>query len=127
MKRRILTLALYALAIPALAADATGKWSATIQGPQGDFTLTFDLKAEGAVLTGTAGNDFTGDFAVRDGSVAGEVAGDSISFDVTFDFGGNTATFHYKGEVGADAIEFTRTADGDGPWAGERKLTAKKM
>ena len=123
MKRRILTLALFALAIPALAADATGKWSATIQGPQGDFTLTFDLKAEGAVLTGTAGNDFTGDVPIANG----KVAGDSISFDVTFDFGGNMATFHYKGEVGADAIQLTRTADGDGPWAGERKLTAKKM
>jgi hypothetical protein len=123
MKKLILTLALVALAIPALAADATGKWSATIQGPQGDFTLTFDLKADGATLTGTTGNDFAGDVPIANG----KVAGDSISFDVTFDFGGNAATFHYKGEVGADAIEFTRTADGDGPWAGERKLTAKKM
>jgi hypothetical protein len=123
MKKLILTLALFAMAIPALAADATGKWSATIQGPQGDFTLTFNLKAEGETLTGTSGNDFTGDVAISNG----KVAGDTITFDVTFDFGGNAATFHYKGEVGADAIEFTRTADGDGPWAGERKLTAKKM
>jgi hypothetical protein len=123
MKKLILTLALFAMAIPALAADATGKWSATIQGPQGDFTLTFNLKAEGETLTGTSGNDFTGDVAISNG----KVAGDTITFDVTFDFGGNSATFHYKGEVSADAIEFTRTADGDGPWAGERKLTAKKM
>jgi hypothetical protein len=123
MKNLILTLALLALAIPALAADATGKWSAIIQGPQGDFTLTFDLKADGAALTGTSGNDFTGDVAIANG----KVAGDTITFDVTFDFGGNSATFHYKGEVGAEAIEFTRTADGDGPWARERKLTAKKM
>lgn len=123
MKKLILGLALFALAIPVLAADATGKWSASVQGPQGDFTLTFDLKAEGETLTGTSGNDFTGDVAIAHG----KVAGDTITFDVTFDFGGNSATFHYKGEVGADAIEFTRTATGDGPWAGERKLTAKRM
>jgi hypothetical protein len=123
MKKLILTLALFALAIPATAADATGKWSATIQGPQGDFTLTFDLKADGTTLTGTTGNDFTGDVPIADG----KVEGDTITFNVTFDFGGNSATFHYKGEVSAEAIEFTRTADGDGPWAGERKLTAKKM
>jgi hypothetical protein len=123
MKKLFLTLALFAAAIPALAADATGKWSAVVQGPQGDFTLTFNFKAEGESLTGTTGNDFTGDVAIANG----KVAGDTISFDVTFDFGGNLATFHYKGEVGADAIEFTRTANGDGPWAGERKLTAKRM
>ena len=123
MKKLILTMALFALAIPAIAADATGKWSASVQGPQGDFTLTFNLKAEGEALTGTTGNDFTGDVAIANG----KVAGDTITFDVTFDFGGNAATFHYKGEVGADAIEFTRTATGDGPWAGERKLTAKRM
>lgn len=123
MKKLILTVALFALAIRAIAADATGKWSASVQGPQGDFTLTFNLKAEGEALTGTTGNDFTGDVAIANG----KVAGDTITFDVTFDFGGNAATFHYKGEVGADAIEFTRTATGDGPWAGERKLTAKRM
>lgn len=123
MKRLILALALFALTIPAMAADATGKWVASVQGPQGDFSLTFNLKADGAVLTGTSGNDFTGDVAIANG----KVEGDTITFDVTFDFGGNAATFHYKGEVGADAIELTRTADGDGPWAGERKLTAKKM
>jgi hypothetical protein len=123
MKKLILALAMFALAIPALAADATGKWSATIQGPQGDFTMTFDLKAEGETLTGTTGNDFTGEVAIAHG----KVAGDTITFDVTFEFGGNSATFHYKGEVAAAAIEFTRTADGDGPWAAERKLTARKM
>ena len=78
---------------------------------------------DGAEGPRPTGNDFTGDVPIANG----KVAGDSISFDVTFDFGGNSATFHYKGEVGADVIEFTRTASGDGPWAGERKLTAKKM
>jgi hypothetical protein len=83
------------------AADATGKWTASSQAADGTTrTQTFDLKADGATLTGTV----TG----RQGEPVpienGKVDGDSISFAVTRSRGGNSFTQKYTGKVSDDKI-----------------------
>lgn len=123
MKKLICVLVLFALAIPAMAADASGKWAATMPGPEGDFSLLFDLKADSEMLTGSTSNDFTGEVAIANG----KVTGDTIAFDVTYDFDGNAVLFHYTGKVGMEAIEFTQTAAIEGPWPPVSTFTAKKM
>ncbi|MEB2776954.1 hypothetical protein SYJ56_16680 [Algoriphagus sp. D3-2-R+10] len=65
--------------------DITGKWKATLSGPQGEMELTFNYKADKEVLTGTVasqmgeipiengkieGNKFSYDFAIQDMTVS---------------------------------------------------------
>ena len=50
MKRLLAVIAL--LALPALAADVTGTWKATAEGPNGTMERTFVLKVDGNKLTG---------------------------------------------------------------------------
>jgi len=40
------------------ATDVTGDWTAQMQGPNGDMTLTFHFKQDGAKLTGTVDSPF---------------------------------------------------------------------
>lgn len=90
------------------AASVTGKWNADIQTPNGDTRhVTFDLKADGAALSGTAGGP-RGDTPITDGKVDGE----NISFTVTREFNGNQFKLLYKGKVDGDTIHFTVMRDG---------------
>ena len=45
-------LVLFATALTVFAADVTGNWRATAEGPNGSMERTFTLKADGAKLTG---------------------------------------------------------------------------
>jgi hypothetical protein len=77
------------------AADATGKWTASSQAPDGTTrTQTFDLKADGATLTGTVSG--RGEPTPISN---GKVDGDTISFEVTRSRGGNSFTQKYTGKV----------------------------
>ena len=64
------------LTVSAFAADATGKWKASMEGPNGQMELTFNLKAEGGKLTGTMG-----ELPISDG----KVDGDNVQFTVETD------------------------------------------
>ncbi len=55
MKRLLVLAAVFALSV--LAADVTGTWKATAEGPNGTMERTFVLKAEGDKLTGEATKD----------------------------------------------------------------------
>jgi hypothetical protein len=95
------------LAVSAFAADVDGKWEGTMATPMGDIPVGFNLKADGAKLTGTTtGPD--GDIAIKDGKIDGA----NISFTVTFDFGGMPFMLTYKGVVSADGIKFSVDAAG---------------
>jgi hypothetical protein len=83
MKRKILiVLALICSAMIALAAvfaDANGKWTGSIIGPDGnDMALTYDFKIDGDKLTGTVLAQ--GDELKLD---SGKVTGTDFSFKVT--------------------------------------------
>lgn len=110
--------ALLSFTFIAAAADVTGKWTADIPGRNGNTqTTTFNLKADGAKLTGSVENQ-RGASDIADG----KVDGDNISFVQVMNFGGNEMKMNFKGVVKGDTIEFTREVEGRGPTT----FTAKK-
>ncbi len=70
-----------AICFAAMFADLTGKWVGSVKGPDGDseFTLTYNLKQEGNVLTGNL-NTQMGDQPITEG----KVDGDKFSFKISF-------------------------------------------
>ena len=105
-KKLILLLTSTALfAGAALAADVTGKWTAQVPGRNGQAReMTFDLKADGAALTGTVSGGQGEPRAISDG----KVSGDEISFVVTMERNGNTIKQTYTGKVAGDEIKMKR-------------------
>jgi hypothetical protein len=86
----------------AAAADVTGKWIAQVPGRDGQTReVVYNLKAEGAKLTGTMSGPQGADVAISDG----KVDGDSIAFDVKLEFNGNSMVRKYTGVVAGDEIK----------------------
>lgn len=108
--KTLLMLAISAAAL--LAADVTGEWKATAEGPNGAMERTLSLKAEGTKLTGQTVSSFTGKSTIEDG----KVDGDAISFGITANIQGNEMKIHYKGKVTSVAsMELTsQIAGGEG-------------
>jgi hypothetical protein len=120
MKATILAvLAMLCITFAASAADATGKWTGEVAGRNGNQPITFNLKAAGALLTGTI-TTAQGDAPIEEG----KVNGDTITFSRSTPGrdGGPPNKQTYTGKVGADTIEFTRDG-GRGPVT----FTAKKQ
>lgn len=109
MRRLLTTSFLFGLlALTAMAADVTGKWTAQMTGRNGQTReATFNLKADGNTLTGTVAGP-RGENPISDG----KIDGDQISFTQTMEFNGNSVKLLYKGTVSGDEIKFTRSRDG---------------
>jgi hypothetical protein len=119
MKLRFALLTL-ALAVGAFAADVSGKWTAEVKGRQGQTReVTMNFKADGSTLTGTISGP-GGDTAIKDG----KVAGDTITFNVTREFQGNSVKINYTGKVDGNSIAFKSEREGGQGQAQE--FTAKK-
>ena len=101
---------LFALfAFGALAADISGNWKATAEGPNGALERTFTFKQEGAKVTGETISSFTGKSTITDG----KVDGDSVTFTIAAKFGDQDITLNYKGKIAGSEIKFTsQMADG---------------
>ncbi|MGD0498996.1 MAG: hypothetical protein ABSC23_11230 [Bryobacteraceae bacterium] len=121
----------------ALAADAiTGKWTMSQEGRNGGpaRVTTFDLKVDGANLTGTVLAPMGGRGGGGGGAVPaptptpithGKVAGSTITFDVTRTTPNGDMTMKYEGTVSGDTIHFKITSDfGNGPQT--READAKR-
>jgi len=119
MSRSIVTIVLLlCVSFAALAADVTGKWTAQVPSRQGGTReQTFNFKTEGDKLTGSISGR-QGDVAIMDG----KVSGDTISFTVKMEYGGNSVEQKYTGAVAGDEIKFKREG-GQGP---AREFTAKR-
>lgn len=117
MKNRFVTLfAVLALAcVVALGADVTGKWTAE-SGRGG--TTTFDLKQDGATLTGTMAGGRGEPAQISNG----KVDGDNVSFEVVREFNGNSRTIKYSGTISGNTIKLTVDM-GRGP----REITLTKQ
>jgi len=102
---RALVLAFLLAAAPAFAADVDGKWAGTLATPGGDFPVAFELKADGANLTGTTLGPDGMSVTIKDG----KIEGDKINFVVSFDFGGMALDIAYSGVV--TPAEMKMTAD----------------
>jgi hypothetical protein len=94
------------LAVPALAQSVDGVWEGEVEGRNGMQPVTFNLKADGATLTGKVSTR-RGDVDIEDG----KIEGDQISFKTTLSFGGNTATMVYTGKVSGNEIAFKRVIE----------------
>lgn len=101
MNFKKLVMGLVLAAAMSFGADIDGKWNGSMSTPGGDFPVTFNFKAEGAVLTGTTSGP-EGDIKISDG----KVDGNNVSFTVSFDFGGMPLTMSYKGVLANGEIKF---------------------
>jgi hypothetical protein len=99
------------------AADVTGKWSAEMQGRDGQKRVqTFNLKAEGDKLTGTVSSPM-GERPIVDGKVTGE----DVSFAVEVEFNGEKRKIEYTGKIVGDELKMK-----SGTGERTREFTAKR-
>jgi hypothetical protein len=88
----------------AYAADVSGKWTATFDTQVGKQSYTYELKVQGAALTGTAKGNLITDSVLSDG----KVDGNKISFVEKGVYMGMPLSFDYSGEIVGDEIHFKR-------------------
>ena len=115
----ILLLTLWAL--PAFAADATGKWTCQDKGPDDNVViLTFVFKQEGTQLTGTLTIKDNSDKILESTSIrSGTVDGDKIYFATVLSDG---ARLTHRGTIHADEITLTVMSGG-----GPSEMTLKRL
>src|SRR3954454_19424672 len=105
MKLRTLA-CLVATAVTMLAADINGKWTATVQGRNGNSReVTYNLKADGDKLTGTTTTPM-GERQLDNG----KISGDTVSWSQTMNMQGESRTVNYTGKVEGDVIKVTMKA-----------------
>ena len=101
MKIRALALVLLLAATPAFAADVDGKWSGSIDTPNGPVQVVYTFKADGATLSGSTTGPDGAAVALKNG----KVDGDKISFSMDISMGDAPTTFLYTGVVTATEIK----------------------
>jgi hypothetical protein len=114
---RLLLLTVLALA-SAFAADIDGKWTATYEAQGNPITTTWELKADGAKLTGKASSSF-GERELTDG----KIEGNQVSWTENIEAGGTPIKVTCKGTLNGDELKLTRTV-GD---FGATEVTAKRQ
>src|SRR3954452_14908589 len=112
----ILVLAISALS--AFAADITGNWKDTAEGPQGAMERTFTFKQEGTKLTGETVSSFVGKSTIENG----KVEGDTVTFSIKADLQGQAMTINYSGKIAGNEIKLKSDAGGN-----SFEWTAKKQ
>src|SRR4029450_7429906 len=88
-------------ALTASAADISGNWKGTAEGPNGPIERSFTFKQDGTKLTGETNSDFTGKSTINDG----KVEGDNVTFSITANFQGEERKLNYKGKISGDEIK----------------------
>jgi hypothetical protein len=97
-------LLLAASASPLLAADITGKWTASFDTQIGQQNYTYTLAVKDSTVTGKAKSD-NGESELQDG----KVEGDKVTFVEILTFQGMELRIQYTGKiVSDDEIKFTR-------------------
>jgi hypothetical protein len=93
MNVKVFAIGLLLASSPAFAADIDGKWTGSIDTPNGPIALSYVFKADGATLTGSTQG--------MDGAAVqlknGKIDGGKISFSMDLDFGQGPTTFMYTG------------------------------
>ncbi len=101
MRTLALALAFLLASAVAFAGNLDGKWSGSIDSPNGPVTIQFMFKTDGAMLSGsTTGPDGTVTMLKN-----GKITGDKIAFDIAIDMQGTAMTFNYTGVVAGDEIK----------------------
>ncbi|MES1261967.1 MAG: hypothetical protein ABUS49_09535 [Acidobacteriota bacterium] len=108
MKSLLVLMALFAMT--AAAADISGKWKGTAEGPNGAIERTFTFKVDGTKLTGETESEMMGKSTITDG----KIEGNNISFVIAANFQGNEMKLNYKGAVSGDTIKLAVDFGGQG-------------
>jgi hypothetical protein len=119
---RHLCAAAFLLAVTAvmlLAADAAGTWKGSFETYGTTVSLTFNLKTNGATVTGTIDGLPNAASEIKEG----KIDGDSITFWSMTDYQGSPIKLVYRGKIAADQINFTVGTE-DGAWSAD--LVAKR-
>jgi hypothetical protein len=95
-----------------LAADLNGRWEGSLSTPNGDFSLVFNFKVQGATLAGTVETP-NGSVDIEDGNVDGS----KFSFKT---HAGNSEINH-EGTLTNDTIQLKV----NGPW-GDSEIALKR-
>jgi hypothetical protein len=103
------------------AADITGKWTAEFPSEVGDQKYTFEFKADGATLTGTA-ISVIGGAQEKTPITEGKINGNEITFVENLNYQGMQLRIVYKGTVSGDEIKLTRVEG-----AGGESFVAKRV
>src|SRR6478672_965862 len=98
---RWLLILLTVCALTASAADISGNWKATADGPNGSMERTFVFKVEGNKVTGETTSSIMGKSTITDG----KVQGDTVTFTITGRFGDNEMKLDYVGKISASGNE----------------------
>ena len=119
MKHRIAVAGIVLLLAAVLsAADATGTWKGSFETPDGNVTLTFDMKTAGDGLSGTV-SGLPKPAEIKEGKVQGDV----ITFSFVTEYQGNPLKLLMRGQVNGQEIKFNIGTE-DGGWGTE--FVAKK-
>lgn len=82
--------------------DVTGTWDAAVKSPDGETAFTLVLKQSGSQITGELKSEM-GTASIEDGTVSGN----SITFTVSLDIGGQNVEMSFSGTVEENTIEGT--------------------
>src|SRR5580692_4770139 len=111
-RRALAAAALMALtAVLLVAADAAGTWKGTFDFNGTPVALTFNLKTDGAAVSGTIDGLPTEASQIKEG----KVDGDSITFWSMTEYQGSPIKLVYHGKIAGDQITFTMGTE-DGSW-----------
>ena len=91
----------------ALAADVSGKWTASFETQIGTQSYTYEFKVDGEKLTGTA-KSMNGETQITEG----KVVGNDITFVENLVFQDMPLKITYTGKISGDEIKFTRDVAG---------------
>lgn len=100
MKIRLFLCTLILSAASAFAAEIDGKWSGSVDTPNGAITIGYSFKADGSTLTGT----MTGPDGAEIKIAGGKLDGNKLSFNVTLDFGGMPIMMAYTGTLSGNDL-----------------------
>lgn len=109
MKRRLLVL-IAAVCATAFAADITGNWKATAEGPNGNMERTFTFKVDGNKVTGETTSTLLGKSTISDG----KIEGDTVTFTISAKLQDNEMKLTYKGKITDKEIVFESSTGGGG-------------
>ena len=98
---RALACGLLLVTLPAFADNVDGKWTGSLDTPNGPVQVNYTFLAKGSTLTGSS----TGPDGMTLPIQNGKIMGSKISFSLTLDFGQGPVTFNYTGEVSPSELK----------------------
>ena len=104
----------------ACAAGIDGKWTSERTMGQNTIKIVFDLKADGAALTGSMSMERP-QGAVKADIAEGKIDGNKFSFKVTTEGRNGKMTSTYEGTVDGDTLKGTSAREGGDPRPFEAK------